>query len=50
MTDTQKKMMEMLNLSEDDFKQPTAQELAEEAYLTAEYNSILLSMLMEDET
>lgn len=27
----------------------TAQELAEEAYLTAEYNSILLSMLMEDE-
>ena len=26
----------------------TAQELAEEAYLTAEYNSILLSALMEE--
>lgn len=48
MTDLERKMMEKLGLTEDDFEpQPTASEIAEEAYLKAEYNSILLEMMME---
>lgn len=38
------------NVTEEDFKpsEITAEEIAEEAYLKAEYNSILLEMLMEE--
>lgn len=49
MTDLERKMMEKLGLTEDDFTpQPTTKEIAEEAYLKAEYNSILLEMMMEE--
>lgn len=49
MTNAQKKMMEILGLSEEDFEpQATAQDIAEEAYLKAEYNSILLELMMEE--
>ncbi len=49
MTNAQKKMMEMLGLTEEDFEpQATTQEIAEEAYLKAEYNSILLELMMEE--
>lgn len=48
MTELEKRMMEKLGLTEDDFvTQPTAKEIAEEAYLKAEYNSILLETMME---
>ena len=49
MTDAQKKMMEKLELTADDFKpQPTAQDIAEEAYLTAQYNAVLIELMMEE--
>lgn len=49
MTDMERKMMEEMGLTEDDFvPQPTAKEIAEEAYLKSEYNSILLEMMMEE--
>lgn len=49
MTEAQKKMMDKLGLTESDFKpQPTAQDIAEEAYLIAEYNSVLLELMMEE--
>lgn len=41
-------LMRIAGLIEEDFKpQLTAQEIAEEAYLKAEYNSILLEMMEE---
>ena len=43
------KLMQKLGLTEDDFQpQPTAQEIAEEAYLTAQYNAVLIELMMED--
>ena len=49
MTDAQKKMMDALGLTEEDFEpQPTAQEIAEEAYLKAEYNTVLIEVMMEE--
>lgn len=49
MTNAQKKMMGSLGLTEEDFEpQPTAQEIAEEAYLRAEYNAVLLEVMMEE--
>lgn len=47
MTDMQIKMMEKLGLSEEDFKPINKEELLEEAYLKAEYNSVLIEQLME---
>lgn len=49
MTDLEMRMISAAGLTEEDFKpQPTAQDLAESAYLRAEYNSILLEMMEED--
>lgn len=49
MTEAQKKMMDKLGLTEDDFlPQPSAQEIAEEAYLTAQYNAVLIELMMEE--
>ena len=49
MKEAQKKMMDKLGLTEEDFKpQPTAQDIAEEAYLTAQYNAVLIEILMEE--
>lgn len=45
MTDLQIKMMEKLGLSKEDFEPINKEELLEEAYLKAEYNSILLEQL-----
>lgn len=43
------KLMKANGLTQEDIApQPTAQEIAEEAYLKAEYNSILLEMMMEE--
>lgn len=50
MTDTQKKMMEMLGLTEDDFSPVDKDALIEDTYLKTEYNSILIEMIMEDNT
>lgn len=50
MNEMQKQMIKQLGLSEDEFE-PTEIDrdaLAEEAYLKAEYNSVLLEMMMED--
>lgn len=47
MTDLQKKMMDKLGLSETDFEPMDKDALIEEAYLKAEYNSILIEMMME---
>lgn len=46
MTDIEKKMIEKLGLSVDDFKPIDKDKLLEEAYLKAEYNSILIEQLM----
>lgn len=46
MTDIEKKMVEKLGLSVDDFKPIDKDKLLEEAYLKAEYNSILIEQLM----
>lgn len=48
MTDLQIKMMEKLGLSKDDFEPINKEELLEEVYLKAEYNSILIEQLMEE--
>ena len=49
MTEAQKKMMDKLGLTDDDFHpQLSTQEIAEEAYLTAQYNAVLLEILMEE--
>lgn len=49
MTNTERDLMTAAGLTEDDFiRQPTAQEIAENAYLLAEYNKILIEMMMED--
>lgn len=48
MTDLQIKMMEKLGLSKEDFEPISKDELLEEAYLKAEYNSILIEQLMEE--
>lgn len=49
MTVSEKRMAEALGLTEEVFDQKlTPQEIAEEAYLIAEYNSILLEMMMEE--
>lgn len=45
MTDLQKKMMDKLGLSKDDFEPINKDRLLEEAYLKSEYNSILLEQL-----
>lgn len=50
MTAAQKRMMEKLGLTEEDFEPVDQEALLEEAYLKAEYNSILIEALMEDET
>lgn len=49
MTDLQKAMMDKLGLVEDDFWPVDKDALLEEAYLKAEYNSILIEMMMEEE-
>ena len=48
MTDLQNKMMEKLGLSKEDFEPINKEELIEDAYLKAEYNSILIEQLMEE--
>lgn len=45
MTDLQIKMMKMLGLTEEDFEPINKDRLLEEAYLKAEYNSILIEQL-----
>lgn len=45
MTDIQKKMAKMLGLTEEDFEPIDKDRLLEEAYLKAEYNSIILEQL-----
>ncbi len=50
MNEMQKQMIKRIGLSEDEFE-PTEIDrdaLAEEAYLKAEYNSVLIEMMMED--
>lgn len=46
MTDLQIKMIEKLGLSVDDFEPIDKDKLLEDAYLKAEYNSILIEQLM----
>ena len=48
MTETQTKMMEKLGLSKEDFEPINKEELLEEAYLKAEYNSVLIEHLLEE--
>lgn len=45
--DAKEKIMVQLGLTEDDFK-PVEINIAEEAYLLAEYNKIILEMMMEE--
>lgn len=45
MTDLQRKMMDKLGLSKDDFEPINKDRLLEEAYLKSEYNSIILEQL-----
>lgn len=45
----QKKMMMALGVLQEDFEPVDRETLLEEAYLKAEYNSILIEMMMEDE-
>lgn len=45
MTDVQTKMMKMLGLTEEDFEPINKDRLLEEAYLKAEYNSVLIEQL-----
>ena len=49
MTDLQIKMMNALGLSKEDFDPIDKDKLLEEAYLKAEYNSVLLEQLMEEQ-
>lgn len=46
MTNIEKKMIEKLGLTVDDFKPIDKDKLLEDAYLKAEYNSILIEQLM----
>lgn len=46
MTNLQRKMMEKLGLSKDDFEPINKEELLEDAYLKAEYNSILIEQII----
>ena len=46
MTDIENKMMEKLGLSKEDFEPINKEKLIEDAYLKAEYNSILIEQLM----
>ena len=49
MTDIQKKMISKLGLTKEDFlPQLSTQEIAEEAYLTAQYNAVLIEIMMEE--
>ena len=49
MTEAQKMMMDKLGLTEWDFlTQLSPQEIAEEAYLTAQYNAVLIEIMMEE--
>lgn len=48
MTDMQIKMMKKLCLSKEDFEPINKEQLLEEAYLKAEYNSVLIEQLMEE--
>ena len=49
MTEMQEKMMKNVGLSPEKFEPVDRETLLEEAYLKAEYNSILIEMMMEDE-
>nr|UWG92002.1 MAG: hypothetical protein [Bacteriophage sp.] len=48
MLDLQNKMMEKLGLLKEDFEPINKEELIEDAYLKAEYNSILIEQLMRE--
>ena len=48
MTDLQIKMMNAIGLSKEDFEFIDKDALLEEAYLKAEYNSVLIEQLMEE--
>ncbi len=48
MTDLQIKMMNAIGLSKEDFESIDKDALLEEAYLKAEYNSVLIEQLMEE--
>ncbi len=48
MTKLQEKMMSKLGLSKEEFEPLDKNTLIEEAYLKAEYNSILIEMMMEE--
>ena len=50
MNDMQKQMIKQIGLSEDEFEADEIDRdaLAEEAYLMAAYNSVLLEMMMEE--
>ena len=49
MTEAQKQMMDKLGLMEEDFlPQLSPQEIAEEAYLIAQYNAVLIEIMMEE--
>lgn len=48
LTEAQKKMIVKLGISQEDFEPIDKDRLLEEAYLKAEYNSILIEMMMED--
>ena len=49
MTDLQIKMMNAIGLSKEDFESIDKDALLEEAYLKAEYNSVLIEQLMEEQ-
>lgn len=49
MTDLQIKMMNAIGLSKEDFEFIDKDALLEEAYLKAEYNSVLIEQLMEEQ-
>ncbi len=50
MNEMQKRMIKQIGLSENEFKpaEISSDALAEEAYLKAEYNSVLIEMMMEE--
>ena len=48
MTDLQIKMMNAIGLSKEDFESIDKDALLEEAYLKAEYNSVLIEQLMDE--
>lgn len=48
MNDLQIKMINALGISKEDFEPIDKETLLEEAYLKAEYNSVLIEQLMEE--